>query len=173
MTLPDLSGLAVVESGRDDFLAAYGHLFEHSLWVVERTWERRPFVDAAALHAALLQTLTMAGEAERLALVRAHPRLADKLAIASGELSASSQAEQAGAGLDRLSPEEYALFHELNQAYEARFGFPFIVAVKLHDRAGILAGMRRRLASEPADELTEALVQIGHISRIRLAQVRP
>ena len=149
------------------FLAAYRGLFEHSPWVVERAWTKRPFRDADSLHAAFMAVLAEASPAERLALVRAHPQLADKAAIAAG-LTAESAAEQASAGLDRLTAEEFETFHRLNGAYSERFGFPFIVCVRLHDKAGILDLMGRRLEGDASAELNEAVLQIGLISRLRL-----
>jgi 2-oxo-4-hydroxy-4-carboxy-5-ureidoimidazoline decarboxylase len=160
----------VEQADRARFLASYGHLFEYSPWVVERAWARRPFADAAALHAAFEAVLDAADPAERLALVRAHPKLADKAAIAAG-LTAESASEQASAGLDRLSEAEYADFHALNRAYDRRFGFPFIVCVRLHDKSGILAEMRRRLDRSRETELAEALAQVKLIVRLRLADV--
>jgi 2-oxo-4-hydroxy-4-carboxy-5-ureidoimidazoline decarboxylase len=170
-SLPDLIGAPVESSDATRFMDLYGHLFEHSPWVMERAWAQRPFADAEGLHAAMIRTLAGASPSERLALIRAHPELADKAAIAEG-LTESSQHEQASAGLTRLSEAEYAEFQALNQAYRDRFGFPFIICVKLHDKAGILASMRERLAREPDVELHEALRQIGLISRLRLAEVR-
>jgi 2-oxo-4-hydroxy-4-carboxy-5-ureidoimidazoline decarboxylase len=111
--------------------------------------------------------VTAAAPAEQLALIRAHPELAGKAAIAKS-LTAASQGEQASAGLDQLTEAEYQRFHALNDAYRARFGFPFIICVRLHDKTSILAAMHRRLAAEPADEVAEALAQIGLISRLRL-----
>ncbi len=102
-----------------DFVERFGFLFEHSPWVVERAAGQRPFAD---LHAGLMQVVADATDAERLALVRAHPELAGKAAI-DGNLTTESAAEQASAGLDRMTPEEYARFHALNAAYGERFGF--------------------------------------------------
>ncbi len=167
--LPDLRGRRV-EADRGRFMQAYGHLFEHSPWVVERAWSLGPFADAAALHAAFEAVIEDADAAERLALVRAHPQLAEKAAIAAG-LTASSAAEQASAGLDRLTPDEYQAFHLLNRAYQDRFGFPFIICVRLHDKAGILAAMRGRLLRTADVELAEAIAQVGLIARLRLGQV--
>jgi 2-oxo-4-hydroxy-4-carboxy-5-ureidoimidazoline decarboxylase len=168
--LPDLAGRPVEARDRGRFLGTYGHLFEHSPWVVERAWELRPFADAAALHTAFQQVLDAADPAMRLALARAHPRLADKVAVAEG-LTQDSTREQASAGLDRLSTAEYEAFGDLNRAYDARFGFPFIVCVRLHDKAGILAEMRRRLERDPDTELAEAMTQVGLIVRLRLGDV--
>ena len=169
--LPDLAGRPVLQVGRGEFIATYGHLFEHSPWVVERAWLSHPFKDAAGLHRAFLDVLEQADPDERLALVRAHPELADKAAVAAG-LTEASSAEQASAGLDRLTEAEYADFHALNRAYRTRFGFPFIICVRLHDKAGILAEMGRRLQRAPETELTEALAQVGSIVRLRLADVK-
>jgi 2-oxo-4-hydroxy-4-carboxy-5-ureidoimidazoline decarboxylase len=167
----DLTGRPVAADDHAQFLATYGHLYEHSRWVAERAWAHRPFADAKALHAALLRVLGQASQDERLALARAHPELADKVAISRG-LTDSSQAEQASAGLDRLTPAEYAVFHDLNAAYRARFGFPFIICVKLNDKASILAAMRARLDHSAARELEEAMTQVGLIARLRLADIQ-
>ena len=169
--LPDLKGRPVADSDRGAFLDAYGHLFEHSPWVAEAAWSAGPFADAAELHAAFRAVLAAAGEARQLDLVRAHPELADKVAMASG-LTADSTREQASAGLDRLDPLEYATFHDLNRAYRERFGFPFVICVRLHGKNSILQEMARRVVRTPAEELSEALVQIGHISALRLADVQ-
>ena len=111
--------------------------------------------------------LGAAPEADALALIRAHPELAGKAAIA-GTLTSESLSEQAGAGLDRLTAEDYARFQTLNAAYGARFGFPFIICVRLNDKTSILAAMALRLANAPATEVAEAVRQIGLISRLRL-----
>ncbi len=122
---------------RDGFVRAYGHLFEHSPWVVERAWQQRPFADEAALHAALMRVVDKASEAEQLALIRAHPELGTGVA-----LTADSEAEQTGAGLKRLSPEEFARFTALNAAYREKFGFPFIICVRLHSKSRDLRRLR-------------------------------
>jgi OHCU decarboxylase len=152
---------------RTAFVTRFGHLFEHSPWVVERAWDLRPAEALEALHDAFQSVIAQAMPDERLQLLRAHPRLADKAAIAAG-LTAESVAEQASAGLDRLTPAEYAEFHNLNGAYEARFGFPFVICVRLHDKASILAALRQRLESTRESEFAEGLAQVGLISRLRL-----
>jgi len=149
------------------FIARYGALFEHSPWVVERAAARRPFAD---LHAGFMQVVADASDAERLALIRAHPELAGKAAI-DRTLTAESSAEQASAGLDRLTEAEFARFHELNAAYRTRFDFPFIICVRLTDKAGILAAMERRLDNDRETELAAAMAQIGEIVRLRLADL--
>jgi 2-oxo-4-hydroxy-4-carboxy-5-ureidoimidazoline decarboxylase len=152
------------------FAAALGFVFELSPWVVARAHAAGRFADREALHAAMMAVLQAAPEAEKLKLIRAHPELAGKAAIAK-TLTAESQSEQAGAGLNRLTPDEYARFHALNTDYAARFGFPFIICVRLNDKASILAAMERRLIHDPASEIAEAIAQIGLISRLRLFDV--
>ena len=162
LTLAQLSAL-----DSEDFVAAVGAVFEHSPWVMRRAWARRPFADRAALTAALTATLQAASRDEQLALMCAHPELAGKAAI-RGELTADSAREQAGAGLNACSPEEFAELQALNLAYRQRFGWPFIIAVTGLSRQDILAAMRQRLARAPESEFAEALVQIVRIANIRL-----
>lgn len=149
------------------FVSRFGHVFEHSPWVVVRAAARRPANDADAIKAAFAAVLSEATDDEKLALLRAHPRLADKVAVAAG-LTADSTAEQASARLDRLTPAEYDEFRRLNAAYDARFGFPFIICVRLHDKAGILAAMRTRLQRDAATEFSEAVAQVLLIAGLRL-----
>lgn len=146
------------------FIAKYRELFEHSPWVVERAASKRPLADVLA---GLMAVVEEASEEDRLRLIRAHPELAGKAAI-DRTLTDASAAEQASAGLDRLTPQEFERFHELNAAYSARFGFPFIICVRMTDKAGILAAMERRLANSPEAEIATAIEQIGHIVRLRL-----
>lgn len=134
-------------------------LFEHSPWVEARAESRS--------HADLMAAVYSATPEEQLALIRAHPELAGKAAV-DGSLTEASAAEQASAGLDRLTQEEFDRFHALNAAYRERFGFPFIICVRLTDKAGILAAMARRLANDRDTEIAEALHQIGEIVRLRL-----
>jgi 2-oxo-4-hydroxy-4-carboxy-5-ureidoimidazoline decarboxylase len=152
---------------RTVFTAAFGGVFEHSPWVAERAWAQRPFDDVEGLHRSMVQAMEAATPAEQLALIRAHPQLAGKAAI-RGELSAASTREQQGAGLDQCSPQEYERLHALNAAYEDKFGFPFILAVRGHTRATILAEMERRLSHGVQEEHREALHQIARIARFRL-----
>ena len=163
----------VVGADRTTFLRVYGHLFEHSPWVVERAWALGPHFDAAALLSSLLQVIEAASEFDQLSLARAHPELADRLAIATCGLTADSASEQAAAGLNRLTNEQYETFSSLNRAYRQRFGFPFIICVRLHDLAGIEASMRRRLANSAETERREAMTQIGLIASMRLGGLEP
>jgi 2-oxo-4-hydroxy-4-carboxy-5-ureidoimidazoline decarboxylase len=141
-------------------------LFEHSPWVEERADARQSSGDR---HADLMAVLHEAAPEEQLALIRAHPELAGKAAV-DGSLTKASAAEQASAGLDRLTQAEFDRFHALNAAYAKKFGFPFIICVRLTDKAGILAAMERRLANDRDTEIAAALEQIGEIVRLRLGE---
>jgi 2-oxo-4-hydroxy-4-carboxy-5-ureidoimidazoline decarboxylase len=149
------------------FVAALGEIFEHSPWVAEAVYDFRPFADVDALHAAMVAAVDAAPVERQYALIRAHPQLAGKAAIA-GALTEASTREQKGAGLDQCTPEEYARLHALNAAYEEKFGFPFIIAVRGHTRGSIIDAMEQRLASDPMTEHREALRQIARIARLRL-----
>lgn len=165
MTLPELNAL-----DRAAFTAKLGHLFEHSPWVADETWPRRPFADVALLHAALCATMRGASREKQLALIRAHPDLAGRLAQ-QNQLTVESTREQASAGLNRLSDEELRVFQENNSAYLAQFGFPFIICARLNNRATILAAMQSRLNNSPEQEFQTALGEIEKIARLRLDDV--
>lgn len=155
---------------RAAFVAAFGHVFEHSPWIAEEAFDRGLPDDAdtaEGLHRALCLVLQDASEADKQALILAHPDLAGRLARA-GALTPDSTKEQAGAGLDRLSEADHARFLALNEAYQGRFGFPFIIAVKGRSRDEILAEFERRLANDPGTEFATALRQIERIARLRL-----
>lgn len=143
-------------------------LFEHSPWVEARA-DALP--SSGDRHADLMAVVHAASAQEQLALIRAHPELAGRAAI-DRTLTEASAAEQASAGLDRLSEAEFARFHALNAAYGERFGFPFIICVRLTDKAGILAAMETRLAHDRDTEISAALAQIGEIVRLRLEDAR-
>lgn len=160
---------------RRDFLERYGAVYEHSPWVAEAVWpqaERGALDDPATLQLAMRDVVDSAAEDKKLALLRAHPELAGKAAIA-GELGPASKAEQSGAGLDQCSPEEFAEFQSLNGAYNAKFGFPFIIAVKGLYRRQILQEFRRRLENDPREEFHAALAQVHKIAGFRLAALVP
>jgi 2-oxo-4-hydroxy-4-carboxy-5-ureidoimidazoline decarboxylase len=142
-------------------------LFEHSLWVEARA-DARP--SSGDRYADLMAVVRDASLEEQLALIRAHPELAGK-AAGDGRLTEASAAEQASAGLDRLTEEEFDRFHALNAAYREKFGFPFIICVRLTDKAGILAAMEARLANDRDAEIAHALDQIGEIVRLRLESI--
>lgn len=161
-SVTDLSAMT-----RDEFVAALDGIFEHSPWVAEAAWEDRPFATVEALHDAMCQAVMDAGEQAQLALICAHPELAGKLAL-RGELTAESTREQAGAGLDQCSAEEFARLQQLNADYNAKFGFPYILAVKGHTRHSIIENFTQRLANERVDEIEECLRQIFRIAGFRL-----
>jgi allantoate deiminase/N-carbamoyl-L-amino-acid hydrolase len=166
-TLADLNQL-----DNATFVDALRGIYEHSPWIPERAAAQRPFASLAALKLALQEAVSRATEQEQLSLLRAHPELAGKAAIA-GELTAESTGEQAASGLNRCSPEEYAALHRLNAAYNDKFGFPFILAVKGPTgkgltRQAIIATFERRLKHRRQDELQEALRQVHRIAEIRL-----
>ena len=155
---------------RASFTARFGGIFEHSPWIAERAWalELGPAHDTAAgLHNALARAFRSASRAERLGVLTAHPDLAGKLAAAR-RLTADSTAEQASAGLDALTDAERIEFTELNNAYTARHGFPFIIAVRDHTKATILDAFRRRLEQDNEVEFTEACRQVERIAELRL-----
>jgi 2-oxo-4-hydroxy-4-carboxy-5-ureidoimidazoline decarboxylase len=165
VTLAELNRLP-----RPAFERELGGIFEHSPWVASRAYAARPFATIDALHAAMMSTVRSATREEQLALVCAHPELAGAEAKA-GTLTAHSTGEQARLGLNALSGEEFARIGELNRRYRSKFGFPCIVALRLHaSRASVLAEMERRLGNSTEDELGTALEQIGHISRGRLGK---
>ncbi len=152
---------------RAAFTAALGHLFEHSPWVAEETWPQRPFRDAAHLFSALCATMRAAPRERQLALIRAHPDLAGRLAQQS-QLTAESTREQASAGLNQMSAAELATFQELNAAYRERFSFPFIICARLNARGAILAAMQARARHSPEVEFQAALGEIEKIAQLRL-----
>ncbi|MGQ0674665.1 MAG: 2-oxo-4-hydroxy-4-carboxy-5-ureidoimidazoline decarboxylase [Rhodospirillales bacterium] len=152
---------------KEDFVAALGTVYEHAPWVADAAFASRPFTGIAGLHAAMADAIRGAAANRRLALVKGHPALAGKAARA-GALTAESAAEQSSAGLDRLSEAEYARFHTLNDAYEARFGFPFIVCARRHGKESILREFERRLGNSPDAELRAALEEILRIGALRL-----
>ena len=149
------------------FAAALGDIFEHSPWVAEAAAARRPFASLVALHEAMAETVRRSDGNRQIALIRAHPDLASKAALA-GELTADSTAEQASARLDQLSNEDYAAFHRLNDAYRALFDFPFVVCVRRHSKSSILRQFERRLENSPDAEREAALVEIVRIAGLRL-----
>lgn len=163
--MPTLASLNALD--RSAFTTALGHLFEHSPWIEEETWPRRPFRDAAHLHAELCATMRAAGSTRQHDLIRAHPDLAGRLARQNA-LTADSTREQASAGLDRLTEVELAEFQRLNTAYLARFGFPFIICARLNAKSAILAAMQARLSNAPEIEFATALGEIEKIAQLRL-----
>jgi 2-oxo-4-hydroxy-4-carboxy-5-ureidoimidazoline decarboxylase len=154
---------------RAAFIDALGDIFEHSPWVAEAAATERPFPTLAALYDRLGAALLSAGAEQQLAVIKAHPDLAGKAARA-GTLTPESTAEQASAGLDRLSEEDYTTFHRLNEAYKRKFGFPFIICVRRHTKDSILAQLERRRGHDVDAERDTALREILRIVALRLDQ---
>lgn len=162
-------------TGRNEFISVFGGVFEHSPWIAGRAFDHgmiREPLSAVAVHAALCAVFRSASHEERLAVLRAHPDLAGKLAIA-GELTAESKSEQAGAGLDRLSAAEHARFTELNTSYMEKFGFPFIIAVKGLRKDDILSAFGRRIGNDAATEFETACAQVEKIAGFRVSALLP
>jgi OHCU decarboxylase len=149
------------------WLARCGAVFEHSPWVAEAAWRERPFRSLDQLHQAMMRAVGSAAAKEKLALVRAHPELA------GGEnLTLDSSSEQARLGFDRLSRQELDAMNGLNRRYREKFGFPCIVALRLHaNRQSVMREMERRLGNNADTELASALEQIAHITRGRLEKI--
>ena len=172
-THPAATRLRPSRMDRTEFVERFGGIFEHSEWIAERAFdlELGPAHDSAAgLHNALARMFRSASAAERLGVLTAHPDLAGKLASAK-RLTAESTSEQASAGLDALTDAERAQFTELNEAYVAKHGFPFIIAVKDHTKDSILATFQSRIANDTDTEFTTACKQVERIARIRLEQI--
>jgi 2-oxo-4-hydroxy-4-carboxy-5-ureidoimidazoline decarboxylase len=151
------------------FVAALGEVYEHAAWVAQAVWRQRPFATLAALHDAMMAAVRAAPAEQRLTLIRGHPDLAGKAARA-GAMTADSQAEQASAGLERLSEAEFAQFHRLNGAYREKFGIPFIICARRHGKDSILQQFERRLQNGTAEEAETALAEIFRIAALRLDQ---
>jgi len=159
ISLADLNKLPAA-----DFTTHLADIFEHSPWVAEGAAAGRPFASVADLHVAMVAVMQAAPAAQALALLRAHPELA-----AGGKLTAASAAEQGGKGLDRLDGDQAALLAERNAAYRARFGFPFIIAVRgQRDIGMILDALAQRLGHAPETEFSLALQEVAKIARFRL-----
>jgi chitin deacetylase len=151
--------------GKEQFVARLSGVFEHSPWIAARAWQRRPFRSVEELHRAMLEAVV--SKDEKLQLARAHPELAG-----SETLTADSTSEQGRLGFNRLSKSEREEMNRLNRSYREKFGFPCIVALRLHaERESVIGEMRRRLANDADTELANALEQIGHITRARLEKL--
>ncbi len=158
---------------RDAFIAVFGGVYEHSPWIAGVAWDgglTAAHDDAGSLHAVLSAIVDAADKDAQLALLRAHPDLAGKLAV-RGELTAESTGEQAGAGLDQCTPAEFEEFQSLNGRYKESFGFPFILAVKGRDRMEILDNFRSRIDNSADVEFAEALNQVHRIAELRLNDI--
>ena len=156
----------VNESDRPRFVEKVGWVFEHSPWVAERAWIEKPFASVDDLHRAMAAAVIAATPEEQLSLLRAHPDLG-----ARASLSTASATEQAGAGLDHLTPEEFEHLRRLNSAYRDKFGFPFLYAVKGSSKHDILKALEARLPASHEREMAEALTQVARIARFRLEEL--
>jgi 2-oxo-4-hydroxy-4-carboxy-5-ureidoimidazoline decarboxylase len=152
---------------RAAFVVKFGAIFEKSPWVAEEAWEKRPFASLDDMHAAMVSVAKNAPATRQLALLQAHPDLAGKEAQA-GTMTASSVAEQASAGLNSLSPAEMTELSGLNAAYKMKFGFPFIIAVRMHTKEGIFFEFKRRLQNDTQAEFANDLQNVYIITRLRL-----
>ena len=153
------------------FTERFGDVAEHSPWVAERAADARPYASREAVVAAFVAAVRAAPPGSQLALIRAHPDLADRAAVADDAgvgIAAESRREQAGAGLDRLTPDEFERFADLNARYRARFGFPFIFAVKGANKDMILAAFEERIGNDAATERATALANVERILRFRI-----
>jgi OHCU decarboxylase len=166
-TIDDINQLS-----QDEFVDRLGFLFEGSPWIVEAVWAERPFDSRDALERALKRVVERAPRERQLALIRAHPDLVGRAALA-GTLGTSSTSEQVAAGLDpnHLSAEDVRAFTDFNAAYKERFGFPFVICARENKKASILAGFERRLQNDRDTEIATALREIGKIGHYRLLDV--
>jgi 2-oxo-4-hydroxy-4-carboxy-5-ureidoimidazoline decarboxylase len=155
---------------RAAFIQEFGEIFENSPWVAEQAWEKRPFATLDDLHAAMVAVTKYAPASLQLTLLQSHPDLAGREAQ-SGTMTSSSVAEQASAGLDALSRDEMAQISDLNAAYRKKFGFPFIIAVRMYTKEGILFEFDRRLRNDTQTEFANNLQNIYIITRLRLKKL--
>jgi 2-oxo-4-hydroxy-4-carboxy-5-ureidoimidazoline decarboxylase len=171
---PTLAGtvdMAVINAmDQAAFTGKFGGIFENSPWVAEQAWEKRPFASVDAMHAAMVAVAKFAPAPRQLALLQSHPDLAGKEAQA-GAMTAASVTEQASAGLNALSKDEMADISDLNAAYKKRFGFPFIIAVRMHTKEGIFFEFHRRLNNDTVTEFANDLQNVYTITRLRLAKM--
>jgi len=150
-----------------EFIRICGPLFEHSPWIAQQTYSRRPFATLDELHAALCATVRAAGTEDKVRLIASHPDLVGRLAR-EGRLTRESAAEQSAAGLDRLTDDEIAAFDRYNALYREKFGFPFVICAREHRRDAILDAFPVRCRNDRAAEIETALAEIGKIARLRL-----
>jgi 2-oxo-4-hydroxy-4-carboxy-5-ureidoimidazoline decarboxylase len=157
---------------QSEFIRTIGPVFEHSPWIAEMSFAKKPFADLENLHGALCETVKKCGKEKQFALIRAHPDLVGKLSLV-GQLTKESTNEQASAGLNKLSPEEIDLFQKQNADYKNKFGFPFVICARLNKKTAILAGFETRLKNSRAQEIKTALEEIFKIAELRLRDLIP
>ncbi len=168
MTKHSIGALNDLEN--ESFVSVLGEIYEHSPWVAEIVCSKRPFDSVEHLIEAMRSVVEEAEGSQRIELIRAHPDLAGKLAIA-GKLSEASSGEQAGLGFDRLSPDEFDRFQELNSTYRARHGFPFVICARLTDKVGVIESFARRIEADTPAEVATAVAEIHQIARLRLLDI--
>jgi 2-oxo-4-hydroxy-4-carboxy-5-ureidoimidazoline decarboxylase len=154
------------EMSQETFVTVLGDIFEDTPAIAQKAWNRKPFQSIDDLHQSMVDVVKSLTKEEQLALIKAHPDLGSKAKMAEASVQ-----EQAGVGLDRLTPDEYNRIHSLNQAYKDKFGFPFIVAVKNHTQASIFDEFIRRLQNSPPIEQQQALSEIFAIAKFRLLAI--
>ena len=162
---PDMAAINTMD--RAAFVEKFGGIFEKSPWVAEKAWDKKPFATIDDMHAAMVTVARNAPLPSQLTLLQSHPDLAGKEAQA-GAMTASSVYEQASAGLNALSKAEVARISELNTAYKQKFGFPFIIAVRMHTKEGIFFDFSRRLQNDTQTEYANDLQNVYAITRLRL-----
>jgi 2-oxo-4-hydroxy-4-carboxy-5-ureidoimidazoline decarboxylase len=151
------------QMSQDAFTEAIGPVYEHTPAIAAQAWTQRPFRDVHHLHQTMVAIVQQMSPDEALTLIRAHPDLGSKTKMADASVQ-----EQAGVGLDRLTPEEFDRFQSLNQAYKDKFGFPFIVAVKNHTKTSILEAFDQRLKNTMDTEKAQSVAEINQIAHLRL-----
>jgi 2-oxo-4-hydroxy-4-carboxy-5-ureidoimidazoline decarboxylase len=161
MNLSQLNGMK-----QDEFVAVLGGIFEDTPSIAQQAWDQRPFANGEDLYQCMVEIMNKMTVEEQVVLMRSHPNLGSKVRMA--EVSVK---EQAGVGLDQLTRVEYQQFQELNQAYQKRFGFPFIAAVKNHTKPSILEAFQTRLGNSLEAERSQALAEIAQIARFRLDEM--
>ena len=162
---PDMGAINGMD--RAAFVQKFGGIFEKSPWVAEQAWDRKPFASLDDMHAAMVNVVKSAPLPSQLALLQSHPHLAGKEAQA-GAMTASSVSEQASAGLNALSKAEVAQISDYNAAYKKKFGFPFIIAVRMHTKEGIFFDFSRRLQNDTQTEYANDLQNVYAITLLRL-----
>lgn len=163
--------LAQINSlSREDFVCIIGPVFEDSPWIADAAWPKRPFESLNALHGALCKTVKTSKNEKQVDLIRAHPDLVGQTALA-GTLTAASTAEQASAGLNKLTTGEISLFQKFNQSYREKFGFPFVICARLNKKEAILKGIEARLEQSRKEEIKTALAEIEKIAYLRLQDI--
>lgn len=148
---------------QSEFVRLLGAVFEETPAIAQRAWANRPFTDVANLHRAMVAIVEQMSLDEQLALIRAHPELGSRAKMADASVQ-----EQADTGLNQLSAEAYERLQAVNAAYQEKFKFPFVMAVKGHDKDSIMAALESRLNNERTEEMARSLHEITQIARFRL-----